>query len=137
MIGRGAWQGLPRYADQPILWPTYSSAHPMNGWGIPAWLEAEVRSRDKECVYCRVPMLDSPATDGSRRFVATWEHIINDASLRTPENVARCCASCNSSKGTKTLSQWIESPYCKRRGISPDTVSDVVKHALRAEQPER
>ena len=103
----------------------------MNEWGIPAWLEREVKQRDKQCVYCGTTMLESPLADGSRKSVATWEHIINDASIVTRENIARCCASCNSSKGTKKLSLWIESSYCKRRGISRDTVADVVKQALR------
>ena len=103
----------------------------MNRWGIPAWLEREVRRRDKKCVYCRIPMFESPPADGSRRYVATWEHIINDARIVTLENIARCCAACNSSKGTKKLSLWIESDYCKRRGIARETVADVVKKALR------
>src|SRR5262249_37312234 len=101
----------------------------MNRWGIPAWLEREVRQRDRVCVYCRVPM--SPPADGSRKSVATWEHIINDERIVTPENVARCCVSCNSRKGTKAIALWIESSYCKRRRISRDTVADVVKQALR------
>ena len=67
--------------------------------------------------------------------MATWEHIVNDASIRTRENIARCWASCNSSKGTRKLSQWIESPYCKRRGIGPETVADIVKHALKGMAP--
>jgi len=104
----------------------------MNKWGIPAWLEREVRQRDKECVYCGTLMLESPPADGSRKSVATWEHIINDARIVTRENIARCCASCNSSKGTKKLSLWIESSYCKRRGIGRDTIADVVKQALRS-----
>ena len=103
----------------------------MNKWGIPAGLEHEVRQRDKNCVYCGTPMLESPAAGGLRKSVATWEHIINDARIVTRENIARCCASCNSSKGTKKLSLWIESDYCKRRGIGRDTVADVVKQALR------
>jgi len=76
-------------------------------------------------------MFESPPADGSRRYVATWKHIINDARIVTLENIARCCAACNSSKGTKKLSLWIESSYCKRRGISKETVADVVKQALR------
>ena len=104
----------------------------MNKWGIPASLEREVRQRDKVCVYCRVPMLESPPAGGSRK-AATWEHIINDARIVTRENIARCCASCNSSKGTKNLSLWIESTYCRRRGIRSDTVADVVKQALRGD----
>src|SRR5690349_6795899 len=99
----------------------------MNKWMIPAWLEGEVRQRDKVCVYCRVLMIESPSADRSRRTVATWEHIINDATIVTRENIARCCASCNSSKGAKRLSLWIESNYCKQHGISRDTVADIVK----------
>src|SRR6185436_7912441 len=107
--------------------------HQMHRRAITEWLENEVRERDRKCDYCRIQMLELPAADGSRRSVATWEHIINDASIVTRENIARCCASCNSSKGTKELSVWIESSYCKRRGIGRDTVSDVVKQVLRGE----
>ena len=102
----------------------------MNKWGIPAWLELEVLQRDKKCVYCQIPMLESSPPDGARKAVATWEHIINDARIVTRENIARCCASCNSSKGTKRLSLWLESAYCKQRGIGRNTVADIVKQAL-------
>lgn len=54
----------------------------MNRWRIPAEIERAVRERDRECIYCRVLMLDSSSPDGSRRNVATWEHIVNDASIR-------------------------------------------------------
>ena len=104
--------------------------HQMNRWAIPEWLENEVRERDRKCVYCRMPMFESPLADGSRKSIATWEHIINDAKIVTRGNIARCCMSCNSSKGTKELSVWIESTYCKRRGIGRDTVADIVKQAL-------
>lgn len=76
-------------------------------------------------------MLETPAADGSRKSVATWEHIVNDARIITRENIARCCASCNSSKGVKKLSLWIESNYCKQHGINRETVADVVKEALK------
>ena len=59
----------------------------MNRWGIPAWLEEEVRERDKTCVYCGVQMVEKPPHGGSRRNVATWEHIINDATIVTRENI--------------------------------------------------
>ena len=104
----------------------------MNNWGIPDWLEEEVKERDKTCVYCSIQMIEKTPPNGSRKDVATWEHIINDASIVTRENIARCCVACNSSKGTKKLSEWIESAYCKKRGISRDTVAEVVKEALRA-----
>ena len=102
----------------------------MNNWGIPDCLEKEVRERDKACVYCGIQLVDRMQSDGSRKAVATWEHIINDASIVTRENIARCCVPCNSSKGTKKLSDWINSSYCKKRGINKDTVAEVVKEAL-------
>jgi 5-methylcytosine-specific restriction endonuclease McrA len=103
----------------------------MNKWGIPQWLKMEVRQRDGTCIYCRVLMLESPPANGSRKTVATWEHINNDASIVTLENIARCCASCNASKGTKALSDWLESAYCRQRGISRDNIAEVAKLALR------
>jgi hypothetical protein len=105
----------------------------LNRWGIPEWLEKEVKERDKTCVYCGIQMIERMPPRGSRKNVATWEHIINDASIVTRENIARCCAPCNSSKGTKKLSDWIQSTYCKKRGINTQTVAEVVKKALRTE----
>jgi hypothetical protein len=101
-----------------------------NRWGIPAWLEKEILERDKVCVYCGVQMVDKSPRGGSRRIVATWEHIINDASIVTRENIARCCAACNSSKGSKDLGNWLQSNYCKINGIKADTVAKVVRSAL-------
>jgi hypothetical protein len=99
----------------------------MNRWNIPDWLEQEVKHRDTHCVYCRVELGSS--RNGSTP-VATWEHIVNDARIVTRENIARCCVACNSSKGTKKLSDWLVSDYCRKRGITRDTVADVVKRAL-------
>ncbi len=106
----------------------------MNRWGIADWLEEEVKARDRTCVYCRVRMIEQMPPRGPRKVVATWEHIINDASIVTRENIARCCFACNSSKGTKTLSDWMQSSYCKKRGINKDTVAEVVKKALKTAQ---
>lgn len=103
----------------------------MNRWGIPDWLEQEVKERDKACVYCGTQLIDQMPSSGPRTSVATWKHIINDACIITPENIARCCVPCNSSKGTKTLTDWIQSSYCKKRGINKDTVAEVVKETLR------
>jgi hypothetical protein len=103
----------------------------MNNWGIPNWLEKEVQDRDKTCVYCGIQMIEEMPPRGPRRNVATWEHIINDAAIVSRENIARCCVACNSSKGSKKLSDWIQSSYCKKRGIHKDTVAKVVKEALR------
>ena len=106
----------------------------MNNWGIPQWLEKEVKERDRACVYCGVKMIKQIPPSGSRKAVATWEHIINDSSIITRENIARCCVACNSSKGTRKLSDWMQSSYCKKRGINKDTVADVVKKALETAQ---
>src|ERR1039457_1639556 len=94
----------------------------MNRWNIPAWLEREIILRDKCCVYCGA-MFGS----GTR---PTWEHIVNDARIITRENISLCCHACNSSKGVKPLEVWLESTYCKRRGISRETVAEVVKGSL-------
>jgi hypothetical protein len=103
----------------------------MNNWGIPEWLEEEVRKRDKACVYCGIQLIEQMPPSGIRRAVATWENIINDARIITRENIARCCVSCNSSKGTKKLSDWMQSSYCEQRGINESTAAEVVKNALR------
>ena len=99
----------------------------MNRWNIPDWLEREVRDRDRNCVYCRVEFGSSRDT---KKSMATWEHIVNDARIVNRENIARCCASCNASKGTKRLSVWLETEYCRKRGITRDTVAEVVRRAL-------
>jgi hypothetical protein len=94
----------------------------MNRWNIPTWLEKEVILRDRACVYCGI------AFDAGNR--ASWEHIVNDETIVTKENIALCCRACNSSKGVKPLEVWLESAYCKRRGINRQTVAGLVKQAL-------
>ena len=102
----------------------------MNRWGIPSWLEREVRERDQLCIYCRVEMVTTAPRGASRKAIATWEHIVNDASIVTRQNIALCCNACNASKGAKELAEWLTSQYCRRKGINADTVADVVKRAL-------
>ena len=99
----------------------------MNRWNIPNWLEQEVISRDRHCVYCGVEFLPSSETKGSK---PSWEHIVNDAGIVTSDNIARCCLACNSSKGTKELAAWLHSKYCKKKGITEETVAKVVRKAL-------
>ena len=60
----------------------------------------------------------------------SWEHIVNDETIITRENIALCCRACNSSKGVKLLPVWLESDYCKQRGINRGTVAKVVRQAL-------
>ena len=99
----------------------------MNRWKIPDWLEHEVIDRDTHCVYCGMEFV--PFNE-IRKSKPSWEHIVNDARIVTRENIARCCMSCNASKGAKLLSDWLNSSYCKKRNITKDTVASIVKMAL-------
>lgn len=99
----------------------------MNRWNIPDWLEREVIERNRRCVYCGV---EFASTNPPRRCRPSWEHIINDAQILTRENIARCCISCNASKGTKDLAAWLESKYCRTRGITAESVAAVVSAVL-------
>jgi len=98
-----------------------------NNWNIPSWLEKEVRERDKQCIYCGVEFTPAKV---SKKTCASWEHIINDAKIITRENITLCCCGCNSSKGQKQVSIWLQSKYCKECGINPETVAPIIKEAI-------
>lgn len=93
-----------------------------NRWGIPYDLAKLVFERDKKCIYCSCELVS-----GDQKSIGSWEHIINDAKIICPENIARCCRRCNSSKGTKKLSQWLASSYCVTRNINVNTVAEIVR----------
>lgn len=99
-----------------------------NNWNIPDWLEKEVRARDKVCVYCGCKFTSVKI---SKKTAASWEHIINDATIINRENIALCCCGCNASKGQKKLSDWLESKYCKEKGITPNSVVQIIKQAIK------
>ena len=99
----------------------------MNRWNIPPALEQEVLARDRHCIYCGISFAVPP---GPRRARRSWEHIVNDARLVNLENIALCCIGCNASKGTKDLAVWLETRYCKSRGISERSISSVAIAAL-------
>ena len=99
----------------------------MNRWGIPKEVEQKVRERDSACVYCRVEFIEG---DKSRTTKPSWEHIVNDIRINGTNNIALCCMSCNASKGSKLLEDWLNSDYCERKGITPDSVAEVVKKAI-------
>jgi hypothetical protein len=104
----------------------------MNRWSIPNWLEQEVRARDAHCIYCGVEFAVGSA---QRRSRPSWEHIVNDAKIVTRENIALCCIACNASKGAKLLPDWLQSKYCKSRGITEESIAAVAR-ALLASQLE-
>jgi 5-methylcytosine-specific restriction endonuclease McrA len=97
-----------------------------NQWGIPKEVEDAVLKRDLRCVYCGCEF------GVERAKKRSWEHIINDVTIATIENIALCCVGCNASKGAKPLTQWLDSPGTKRRGISQEIVAPVVLAALKA-----
>ena len=99
----------------------------MNRWNIPDWLENEVIARDRQCIYCGVSFESAPESPGAR---PTWEHIVNNARIISRENIARCCSSCNASKGAKDLGVWLGSAYCQRRGIAQQSIAEVARRAL-------
>lgn len=99
----------------------------MNRWNIPKWLENEIIARDRQCIYCGLSFEAAPKSHGAR---PTWEHIINDARIVSRENIARCCSSCNASKGAKVLSIWLSSSYCQRKGITHESIASVAREAL-------
>ena len=98
-----------------------------NNWGIPKQLEDEIRARDIRCVYCNV---EFTSNRNNRSTSPSWEHIINDASIVTRENIVLCCMGCNASKGQKDLKDWLNTPYAKNKNITYGTVSDIVKSHL-------
>lgn len=98
-----------------------------NKWGIPKEVEDAVRQRDSRCVYCGV---DFSIKHQSRKTKPSWEHIVNDIRINSKNNIALCCTSCNASKGTNLLKDWLESDYCKRKGITAENVAQVVKNAI-------
>ena len=99
----------------------------VNRWKIPEWLEREVLERDRSCVYCGADFASAVA---SHRQRPSWEHIINDARIVTRENIARCCIGCNASNGRKVVSEWLNSNYCRTRGITAESVALVVQRSL-------
>jgi len=55
---------------------------------------------------------------------------VNDLDLITLDNVALCCGSCNSSKGKRSLREWLQSDYCLRLGVTEQSIAAVAKAAL-------
>ncbi len=99
-----------------------------NQWGIPKEIEELVKSRDSSCIYCSV---EFTTFNKSIKLSPSWEHIINDANINGAENIALCCRSCNASKGSKKLKDWLQSDYCKNKGINSNSIALVAKKHLK------
>jgi 5-methylcytosine-specific restriction endonuclease McrA len=100
-----------------------------NTYGISKQDEREIRARDKTCVYCRILMKQYPHAMGASG--ATIEHFNNAGPFRKKHNVAICCRRCNSSKGTRSLTAWFNTPYCRKKEINRATVLKPVKEYMR------
>jgi hypothetical protein len=104
-----------------------------NNYNIPDWLEKKVKIRDQFCVYCQVKLKEYPHTKGTPSDKATFEHIDNDGPP-SEENIALCCASCNSSKGVKKLKDWLNSPYCRDKNINIKNVAAIIRLYLESKK---
>jgi hypothetical protein len=104
-------------------------------WKIPRALALQVIERDTQCIYCGLVFAE-PFT--VRATCPSWEHIVNDLSLISLENIGLCCVSCNASKGKKPLQVWLKSKYCAERAITSRTIATVAGSLLdgQADAPE-
>ena len=89
-----------------------------------------VRKRDTQCVYCH-KIMSTPATDVWQGDWATIEHLNHLPPWNNPKTIAICCGSCNSSRGKKTILEWFNSPFCKEKNISSDTVAQPILDYIR------
>jgi hypothetical protein len=80
-------------------------------------------------VYCRLDFAVPSPTHGSR---SSWERIVNDVTIVNLQNIALCCVA---SKGRKELLRWLDSDYCRRKGITANPVAQVVQEALANRSP--
>jgi hypothetical protein len=100
-----------------------------NPYGISKQDEEEIRARDKVCVYCGVLMKQYPHAMCASG--ATIEHFNNDGPFDKKQNAAICCRRCNSSKGTKSLSDWLETAYCREKKIEKKLSKAVKEYMLK------
>ncbi|MGE0055699.1 MAG: hypothetical protein AB7S74_15980 [Hyphomicrobium sp.] len=94
-------------------------------YGIPGDVLAELRRRDKNCVYCGVLMPDK-RSDHPLDF-ATIEHLYPAGD--DPTWVSWCCNGCNI-RHKKPLREWFKSEYCIERGINENTVAPIIRQFL-------
>lgn len=99
-------------------------------WKIPRELALAVIARDVRCIYCN---REFGEPQGPRVACPSWEHIVNDESIVTVENIALCCVGCNASKGTKPLGLWLSSKYCSDRSINKQSIAAIAAAALAAQ----
>jgi hypothetical protein len=102
-------------------------------YGLPPDQLPTIFERDGLCVYCHTWMVNWGSTAAPLQKWRTVEHFDNDGPLDDPANVGFACNGCNTSKWTKTLSDWLKTPYCVSRNITRYTVAEPVKIYLARE----
>ena len=107
-----------------------------NKFGIPMDIEIEIRHRDKKCVYCHREMKKYLHKIGVPGDKATIEHFNENGPFHwkdglLKEDIAICCGSCNSSRGSRRIIEWFKKIYCLKRNINAQTVAEPVKEYLR------
>jgi hypothetical protein len=107
----------------------------VNRFGIPQEVERRLRQKFKDCAHCRQPMKEHTHEKGCPSDKATIEHLNRKGPFYwreglKEEDLVLCCGSCNSSRGTKRLVDWFQSPYCVQKGITAGTVADEVQRYL-------
>jgi hypothetical protein len=93
-----------------------------NQYGLPEKKLQLIKARDVKCVYCKQEMF-KPSSDIPRNDWATIEHLNHLPPWNNPKTIAICCGRCNSSRGNKTILEWFNSSFCKKRNVSPSTVA--------------
>jgi len=105
-----------------------------NKFGIPNNELLKIHARDKKCVYCHKLMIN-PFDSSNYSDSATIEHLSPfkpfywNEGMKI-ENIAICCGSCNSSRGSMRVLDWFKTKYCTTRNINANTVADPVKKFL-------
>ena len=95
-----------------------------------------IKKRDTICVYCR-KQFDFDHNQKNHKAWDTIEHLnhredwdsvgsYHKENKPVAEIIAICCATCNSSRGSKPLLKWFKTEYCIKNNINYKTVAKVV-----------
>jgi len=100
-----------------------------NKYGLPEDKLDKIRERDNDCVYCHKKMI-KPHQGGKQSDFATIEHLNDLPPWDNIALVAFCCGSCNSSRGTKKITDWFKTKYCLERDINYNTVAKPIREYI-------
>ena len=106
-----------------------------NRFQIPQEVEIRLRQKFKVCAYCGRRMKAQASIKDDRRGMPTIEHLnrkepfywSNGLHGLQEKHLVLCCAQCNSSRGTKRLTDWFASPYCLAKHINARSVAPRVR----------